>query len=199
MWKHLFSQTNIDPKNVNIPDGRAGDIPAFCEAYERKILSAGGIDLQLLGIGSSGHIGFNEQTSSLASRTRVKTLMPQTRRDNARFFGSEDAVPHHVLTMGIGTILEARHCLLLAFGRNKARAIASAVEGPLTSMSPASALQRHPKVTVCLDEAAASELALNSYYRYVYEHKPEWQRALDLKPAGCVPDPLALRAVDSLV
>jgi glucosamine-6-phosphate deaminase len=176
MWDSLFQHVNVSAKNVNLPDGMARDIPAFCTRYERKISTVGGIDLQLLGIGTDGHIGFNEQTSSLSSRTRIKTLTPQTRSDNARFFGSEEKVPHHVITMGIGTILEARHCLLLAFGKHKARAIAAAVEGPITSMNPASALQQHPKVTVLLDEEAAAELKLNQYYIYVYCHKPEWQR-----------------------
>jgi glucosamine-6-phosphate deaminase len=171
MWKNLFRHVNISIKNVNIPYGLAHNIPASCESYERKIFPAGGIDLQLLGIGTDGHIGFNEQTSSLASRTRLKTLTPQTRRDNARFFGSEEQVPHHVITMGIGTILETRHCLLLAFGSKKARAIAEAIEGPITSMNPASALQMHPKVTMCLDEAASAELKLQKYYRWVYDHK----------------------------
>jgi glucosamine-6-phosphate deaminase len=176
MRENLFRQVNVSPGSVNIPDGLAKDIPAACENYERKIISAGGIDLQLLGIGTDGHIGFNEPTSSLASRTRIKTLTPQTLRDNARFFGSESAVPHHVITMGIGTILESRHCLLLAFGQNKARAVAAAVEGPITAMHPASALQLHPKVTVFLDEPAASELKMQNYYRWVYEQKPHWQK-----------------------
>ena len=176
MWENLFRHVNIAKKNVHIPDGLSKDIPKFCGKYEKQIRAAGGIDLQLLGIGTDGHIGFNEQTSSLASRTRIKTLTPQTRRDNARFFGSEDAVPHHVITMGIGTILEARRCVLLAFGKNKARAIAEAVEGPVTSMNPASALQLHPRVTVFLDEDAASELKLTEYYRWVYDHKPAWQK-----------------------
>jgi len=175
MWENLFQHVNVATKNVNIPDGLAKDIPGFCARYENKIAATGGIDLQLLGIGTDGHIGFNEQTSSLASRTRIKTLTPQTRQDNARFFGGEEKVPHHVITMGIGTILEARQCLLLAFGKNKARAIAEAVEGPITSMNPASALQQHPKVTVCLDEESAAELKLQDYYRYVYDHKPDWQ------------------------
>ena len=176
MSENLFQHVNVSVKNVNIPDGMAKDIPASCENYERKIFSAGGIDLQLLGIGADGHIGFNEPTSSLASRTRIKTLTPRTRKDNAPFFGSKDKVPHHVITMGIGTILETRHCLLLAFGKNKARAVAAAVEGPVTSMNPASALQLHPKVTVCLDEAAASKLKLTNYYRWVYDNKPGWQK-----------------------
>jgi glucosamine-6-phosphate deaminase len=176
MRENLFRQVNLRAKNTHLPDGMAADIPTFCDRYERKIAKAGGIDLQLLGIGTDGHIGFNEQTSSLASRTRIKTLTPRTRRDNARFFGRQEKVPHHVITMGIGTILEARHCLLLAFGKNKARAIAAAVEGPVTSMNPASALQQHARTTVVLDEDAASKLKLKSYYRYVYDHKPEWQR-----------------------
>lgn len=176
MWENLFRHVNISVKNVNIPDGLTKDIPTFCERYEAMIKAAGGIDLQVLGIGTDGHIGFNEPTSSLASRTRIKTLTPQTRKDNARFFGSEAEVPHHCITMGIGTILDARHCVLLAFGKGKARAIAEAVEGPVTSMNPASALQLHPKVTVFLDEQAAAELKLSHYYRWVYDNKPDWQK-----------------------
>ena len=176
MWEKLFRHVNVAIKNVNIPDGLAKNVPASCEAYERKIVAAGGIDLQLLGIGTNGHIGFNEQTSSLASRTRIKTLTPQTRQDNARFFGSEEAVPHHVITMGIGTIMEARQCLLLAFGRKKARAIAEAVEGPVTAMNPASVLQLHKRATLIIDEEAAAELKLQDYYRWVYNNKPEWQK-----------------------
>ncbi len=176
MWENLFRHINIAKRNVHIPDGLAGDILKFCAKYEKQIGVAGGLDLQLLGIGTDGHIGFNEQSSSLASRTRIKTLTPQTRRDNARFFGSQEQVPHHVITMGIGTILEARHVVLLAFGKQKARAIAAAVEGPITAMNPASALQQHPKVTVFLDEAAAVKLKLAEYYRWVYDHKPDWQK-----------------------
>lgn len=176
MRENLFRHVNIADRNTHIPDGLIKNVPNFCAQYEKRLRAAGGIDLQVLGIGTDGHIGFNEQTSSLASRTRIKTLTPQTRKDNARFFGSEEKVPHHVITMGIGTILEARHCVLLAFGGNKARAIAEAAEGPITSMNPASALQLHPKVTVFLDEAAASKLRLKKYYRWVYDHKPTWQR-----------------------
>ena len=176
MWQNLFRHVNVSIKNVNIPDGLAKDVPAACENYERKISSVGGIDLQLLGIGTHGHIGFNEPTSSLASRTRIKTLTLQTLRDNARFFNSESEVPHHVITMGIGTILLSRHCVLLALGTKKARAIAEAAEGPITAMNPASALQLHPKVTVVLDEAAAAELKMQDYYRWVYQQKPDWQK-----------------------
>lgn len=175
MWENLFRHVNIAPGNVHIPDGNAADIPTFCANYEERIRAAGGIDLQVLGIGTDGHIGFNEPTSSLASRTRIKTLTPQTRKDNARFFGSEEGVPHHVITMGIGTIMEARQNLLLAFGPSKARAIAEAVEGPVTSINPASALQMHPVVKVCLDEAAAGLLQRADYFRWVYENKPGWQ------------------------
>ena len=175
MWENLFSHINIDSENIHIPDGNAMDIPGFCRKYEEQIRAAGGIDLQLLGIGTDGHIGFNEPTSSLASRTRIKTLTQQTCRDNARFFGSEAEVPKHVITMGIGTIMEARRNLLMAFGENKAQAVAEAVEGPVSSINPASVLQMHPVVTVCLDEPAAGCLKRADYYRWVYENKPEWQ------------------------
>ena len=176
MWYNLFQHVNISPENVHIPDGNAADIPAFCASYEDQIRTAGGIDLQVLGIGTDGHIGFNEPTSSLASRTRIKTLTPQTRKDNARFFGSEDSVPHHVITMGIGTIMEARMNLLLAFGLSKAQAVAEAVEGPVTSINPASVLQLHPVVKVCLDDAAACQLLRADYFRLVYDNKPDWQK-----------------------
>jgi glucosamine-6-phosphate deaminase len=175
MWENLFRHTNISRENVHIPNGMARDIPRACAWYEDRIREAGGIDLQVLGIGTDGHIGFNEPTSSLVSRTRIKTLTVQTRRDNARFFTSEAEVPHHVLTMGIGTVMEAKQCLLLGLGENKAQAIAEAVEGPITANNPASALQMHPVVKVCLDEPAASRLKRADYYRWAYENKPEWQ------------------------
>jgi glucosamine-6-phosphate deaminase len=176
MWQHLFRHLNIDPHNVHIPDGLAADVPAFCASYEERIRAAGGIDIQVLGIGTDGHVGFNEPSSSLASRTRIKTLTGQTRRDNARYFGSEDQVPHHVITMGVGTVMDARQCLLLAFGDAKAPAIAAAVEGPLTAMNPASMLQMHPNAKVFLDEAAAACLIRSDYYQWVYANKPDWQR-----------------------
>jgi glucosamine-6-phosphate deaminase len=175
MRENLFRHVNIAPENIHIPDGNAADIPAFCAVYEERIRAAGGIDLQVLGIGGDGHIGFNEPSSSLASRTRIKTLTPQTRRDNARFFGSEQAVPHHVITMGIGTIMEARQNLLLAFGEKKAAAIAGTVEGPVTADNPASVLQFHPSVKICLDEPAACRLRRADYYRWVFDNKPAWQ------------------------
>ena len=172
MWANLFRHVNIAKKNVHVPDGQTKDIPKFCAAYEKQIKAAGGIDVQVLGIGTDGHIGFNEPTSSLASRTRIKTLTQRTRRDNARFFGGEAQVPRHVITMGIGTILDAKQIILLAFGEAKARAVADAVEGPVAAITPASALQLHPVVKVCLDEPAASRLRRADYYRWVYDHKP---------------------------
>lgn len=176
MWENLFQHVNIARKNVHIPDGMAKDIPQFCARYEKQIRAAGGIDLQILGIGTDGHVGFNEPTSSLASRTRIKTLTPQTRKDNARFFGSADKVPHHVITMGLGTIMEARQCLLLAFGEKKARAIAAAVEGPIDSTVPASILQMHADARVFLDSGAAAKLKRADYYHHVYTNKPDWQK-----------------------
>jgi glucosamine-6-phosphate deaminase len=172
MQANLFQHVNIDPANVRIPDGMTTDIPAHCASYEAAIRGAGGIDVQILGIGTDGHIGFNEPSSSLASRTRIKTLTGQTRRDNAAAFGGESRVPRHVITMGIGTIMDARQVVLLAFGEGKARAIAAAVEGPVAAMTPASALQLHPIVKVCVDEPAARLLQRADYYRWVYEHKP---------------------------
>jgi glucosamine-6-phosphate deaminase len=176
MWENLFNHVNIRKENVHIPDGMARDLPAFCKAYEEKIHASGGIDIQLLGIGSEGHIGFNEPSSSLASRTRIKTLTKQTRRDNARFFGNENDVPFHVVTMGIGTIMEAGQNLLLAFGESKSHAIVNAVEGAITATNPASILQMHETATVCIDDPAASKLERADYYRWVYDNKPDWQK-----------------------
>lgn len=158
------------------PDGTATDIPAACQAYDAALSAAGGVDLQLLGIGTDGHIGFNEPCSSLASRTRIKSLTDQTRADNARFFDNDIAqVPRHVITQGIATILEARHLILLATGENKAEAVAQTVEGPLTALVPATALQLHPHATVIADEPAATELKLAPYFRATYTAKPSWQ------------------------
>jgi glucosamine-6-phosphate deaminase len=172
----FVDKVDIDPAHVFGPDGLAADLPGACEAYERAIAEAGGVDLQILGIGTDGHIAFNEPGSSLASRTRIKTLTSQTRRDNARFFGGDvDLVPQHCLTQGIGTILEARHVLLVASGRGKAEAVHQLAEGPVSAMWPATALQLHPHVTVLLDTAAASRLQLASYYIETYEGKPGWQ------------------------
>ncbi len=176
MGEHLFRHINVPRERIHIPDGLAADVPAECRAYEAAIRAAGGIDLQLLGVGTDGHIGFNEPSSSLASRTRIKTLTAGTRSDNARFFGSADAVPFHVITMGVGTIMDARAVLLLAFGEGKGRAVADLVEGPITATNPASILQMHPTAKCLIDEAAARQLKREEYYRWVYSHKPNWQR-----------------------
>jgi glucosamine-6-phosphate deaminase len=170
------SQVDFGPGTVMGPDGAAPDVAAAGPAYEAAITAAGGIDVQLLGIGADGHIGFNEPGSSLASRTRLKTLTAQTRADNARFFSSPEEVPRHVLTQGVGTILEARHLVLIASGPGKAAAVAAAVEGPVTAMVPASALQLHPHVSLVIDEPAALSLRLADYYRETYVNKPSWQR-----------------------
>ncbi|WP_427006947.1 glucosamine-6-phosphate deaminase [Pseudarthrobacter sp. H2] len=168
-------RVDIGPANVHGPDGTAADIPAACQAYEDAIRAAGGVDLQLLGIGTDGHIGFNEPGSSLASRTRITTLVEQTRRDNARFFRSLAEVPRHALTQGLGTILDARHVILLATGAQKAQAVRDLVEGPVAAICAASVLQLHPHATILLDEAAASSLRLADYYRHSYDNKPPWE------------------------
>jgi len=175
MEQNLFKHLDIPPAQRHIPDGLAKDIPAHCEAYEKAIREAGGIDLQLLGLGSDGHLGFNEPGSSLASRTRIKTLTERTRRDNRHNFSSAEEVPHHVITMGLGTITDSRMCLLLAFGKAKAHAVRLAVEGPVTASVPGSLLQFHQRAKVILDEEAASELERAGYYRWVYQNKPPWQ------------------------
>ena len=177
MWQNLFSQINIDPDKVHIPDGMTCNVSATCTAYEQAIVDAGGIDLQVLGIGSDGHIGFNEPTSSFASRTRIKTLTRETVADNARFFdGDESKVPRHCITMGIGTIMDAGSTIMLAFGAGKAEAIAAMVEGPVAAMVPASILQHHANAKVFIDESAAAKLELSEYYRWVYAGKPDWQQ-----------------------
>ncbi|EYR63825.1 glucosamine-6-phosphate deaminase [Actinotalea ferrariae CF5-4] len=174
--RQLTSRVDLAPDAVQGPDGGAADLPAACAAYEAALRAAGGVDLQVLGVGTDGHLAFNEPGSSLASRTRVKTLTAQTRRDNARFFGDDpEAVPRHVLTQGLGTILEARHLVLVATGRAKAEAVHQLVEGPVSALWPASVLQLHPHVSVLVDEAAASRLQLAGYYREAWAGKPGWQ------------------------
>ena len=161
---------------VHGPDGSADDLAAASADYERKIAEVGGIDVQILGIGTDGHVAFNEPGSSLASRTRVKSLTQQTRMDNARFFdGDVEQVPKLCLTQGMGTIMEAKHLVLVATGGNKAEAVHQMIEGPISAMWPATVLQMHQHVTVLLDEAAATRLQLGDYYRHAYENKPEWQ------------------------
>jgi glucosamine-6-phosphate deaminase len=164
MHESLFEHIDIDPSRTHVPLGIAADMESETAAYEKAIVAAGGIDLQLLGIGTDGHIAFNEPGSSLASRTRVKTLTRRTRQDNARFFGSFDLVPKLALTMGIGTILDSRQVLLLACGAGKATAIAQTVEGPITAMCPGSALQLHRRAIVVLDKEAAQNLTQLEYY-----------------------------------
>lgn len=176
MWAHLFSEIGIPNAQIHVPDSLTDDIPGYCRRYEEAIREAGGIDIQILGIGTNGHLGFNEPSSSLSSRTRIKTLTEQTRRDNAAAFGGYENVPVHVITMGLGTILESRTCVGMAFGKKKASAVALSVEGPVTAMVPGSVLQLHPRVVFILDKEAASELKMADYYTWVYEHKPDWQK-----------------------
>ncbi|MDD5483334.1 MAG: glucosamine-6-phosphate deaminase [Kiritimatiellae bacterium] len=175
MNQHLFSKINIKPENTHLPNGKAEDLAAECARYEEKIARSGGIDFQLLGIGQDGHIGFNEPLSALRSRTRVKALSPDTIRQNAQFFSSPANMPRRAITMGVGTILESKRCVLLATGEAKAAIIAKAVEGPITSMISASALQLHPHCTIIVDEAAALKLERIDYYRWVFVNEPEWQ------------------------
>ncbi len=172
MNEYLFDHINIPETQRHLPDGTTDTVGSFCKEYENRIRDHGGIDLQILGLGGDGHIGFNEPGSSLASRTRLKTLMQETIKDNARFFDSEDEVPKFAITMGVGTILDAKFCLLLCSGEKKAEILAQAVEGPVTASVTASALQMHPKTTVIADEAAASKLRYREYYRYIQEVRP---------------------------
>lgn len=172
----FVSRVDFASGAVQGPDGLAADIPPACLAYESAIRGAGGVDLQILGIGTDGHIAFNEPGSSLGSRTRIKTLTRQTRVDNARFFdGDVDSVPTHCLTQGLATIMEASHLILVATGRHKAEAVHHLVEGAVSALWPATILQHHPHVTVLLDETAAQRLQLIDYYRETYRSKPEWQ------------------------
>ena len=175
MRQHLFDHVNIDRRNTHLPNGMAGDLEAECARYERQIAKAGGIDLQLLGIGQDGHIGFNEPLSALRSRTRVKALAPATVAQNAPLFPDPSRAPRRAITMGVGTILESRRCLLLATGREKADIIAKAVEGPITAMISATSLQLHPRCTVVVDEEAASQLQGADYYRWIFANEPEWE------------------------
>jgi glucosamine-6-phosphate deaminase len=174
--RDVVKPLGMDPANVHVPDGAAADLAGACDDYEARIAEIGPVALQILGIGANGHIGFNEPTSSFASRTRIKTLAPKTRADNARFFDSPDQVPMHCLTQGLGTILDATTLVLVAQGEAKADAVAKAVEGPVSSMCPGSALQLHRDANVIIDEAAASRLALADYYRYTFANRPAWQR-----------------------
>jgi len=168
---NLFNHINIDPKNIHVPYGHAGEVEEFCEWYEAEIKRCGGIDIQVLGIGADGHIAFNEPGSSLGSRTRLKTLTRETIEDNARFFSNPEEVPRFAITMGVGTILEAREILLLANGKKKADIVAEALEGPITAQVSASALQMHRHVTVIVDAEAGSKLKRADYYKWVFQEK----------------------------
>jgi glucosamine-6-phosphate deaminase len=170
MLENFFSHVNIDPRNVHIPDGTiTGDYEKYCASYEEDIQRAGGIDLQILGIGRNGHIGFNEPTSSFASKTRLKVLSKATVDDNRNFFSAGETVPRCAITIGIGTILATKRVLMLATGSAKAAAVAHAIEGPITSSVTASALQLHADATAILDEEAAAQLKQKDYYRDVME------------------------------
>ncbi|MBE6379376.1 MAG: glucosamine-6-phosphate deaminase [Lentisphaerae bacterium] len=174
MEQHLFNHINIKKANTHLPNGMATDIPGEGARYEAAIAAAGGIDLQLLGIGQDGHIGFNEPLSSLGSRTRDKSLTPVTYKQNCIYFDPPESMPRRAFTMGVGTILDARRIVMLVTGEHKADIIAKAVEGPVTSMISASAIQFHRNVVVIVDEAAASKLEGKDYYRWSFENEPCW-------------------------
>lgn len=169
--REVVARLGLDPQRVHVPLEPGADPRTAGAAYERTIIAAGGVDVQVLGIGRTGHIGFNEPGSSFASLTRLKTLYPTTRQDNARFFPSLEDVPIHCVTQGLGTIRRARRLLLLAWGVAKAEAVAAALEGPVSASMPASAIQLHPDVLVILDDAAASRLVHRDYYRFAWEHR----------------------------
>ena len=175
MNEHLFDHVDLKPERTHLPLGTAVDLDAECAAYEQAIAAAGGIDLQLLGIGHSGHIGFNEPLSAMRSRTRPKALSPATLAQNAPLFEDPKSMPRRAITMGVGTILDSGRSILLATGESKAEIIAKAVEGPVTAMISASALQLHPRCTVIVDDAAAAGLSQREYYDWIYGNEPEWE------------------------
>lgn len=172
MHENFFKHVNIPESNIHVPSGTTSNFKAFCQWYEQRIVECGGVDIQILGIGSDGHIAFNEPTSSLSSRTRLKTLAKVTIDDNARFFDKVEDVPIYAITMGVGTILESDEVILLANGKGKAACIAEAIEGPVCCMNTASALQMHPSTTFYLDSEAASELKMREYYDWIQVKKP---------------------------
>src|ERR1700733_7070290 len=181
MEVQLFDHLDVVPENIHVPDGLIprSEVFAYCQEYEQKILAAGGIDLQILGIGRTGHIGFNEPGSGIDSRTRMVALDRLTRRDAARDFRGEANVPSYAITMGVGTILEAKEVALLAWGESKAAILRQAIEGPLTETVPASFLQRHPNCRCYVDEAAAREL---TRYRFPWKVGPvDWNPELSRK------------------
>ena len=172
---HLFDKINIDKNNTHLPDGMAADEVAEGARYEAAMKQAGGVDLQLLGIGSDGHIGFNEPLSSFASRTRAKPLTPATYRQNSIYFDPPETMPMRAFTMGVGTILDAKRIVMLITGAKKAGIAAKAIEGPLSSMVTGSAVQMHPATVVILDEGAASQLTMREYYDWVFANEPKWK------------------------
>ena len=176
MNEHLFRHINVDLANTHVPAGNLDDLHAECRDYEKRIKAVGGIDIQLLGLGRNGHIGFNEPTGSLRSRTWIKILSEQTLNDNAAVFGDPGSMPKHAVTMGIGTIMEARQIVLLAFGPAKVRAVMEMIEGPLAAVCPGSALQEHPRTTVVLDGNSSAGLQYLDHYRWIESHKLAWQR-----------------------
>lgn len=180
MRDNFFGSVDIEEKRTHIPDSQPDDVTAECDRYESMIRKRGGIDVQILGIGRDGHIGFNEPSSSLRARTRVKTLTEETLRDN---FGREPG-PRFAITMGIGTILDAREIILVATGDRKAEALSLAVEGPLTASCPASALQLHPSAKVICDREAAGMLKRRDYYEWVWRHKHEVEELGRKAPPG---------------
>jgi len=161
MHENFFKHININPRYIYVPQGMSEDIDGFCEWYEEEIRKSGGIDIQVLGIGGNGHIAFNEPGSSLGSRTRIKTLTDKTIQDNSRFFETIEKVPHYAITMGIGTIMDAKELLVLANGKNKADAVKAAIEGSITAMCPASITQMHRKATFIIDDDAGSKLVFD--------------------------------------
>jgi len=200
MNRHLFRWVNIRPGNKRLPNGMAMDLVAECNDYELAIIQSGSIDLQLIGIGNNGHLGFNEPASGFDSRTRVQVLSQATRAQNEPLFSNSGEMPHCVITIGVRTILEARQCLLLATGEEKARIVAKALEGPMTSMVPASALQLHANYLVVLDEAAASQLINKGYYREMLERLPELEFCRNIVAKGVRPrPPLTINAEPELM
>jgi glucosamine-6-phosphate deaminase len=175
MNKHLFNKINIDLRNTHLPLGMAEDLELECKKYEQSIVNSGGIDLQLLGIGRSGHIGFNEPLSALRSRTRDKALTPVTIAQNSPLFDPPESMPKRALTMGVGTILEAGKIIMLVTGEAKADVLAKAVEGPITSMISATSLQLHSNCTVIVDQAAGAKLECLDYYNWIFENEPKWE------------------------
>ena len=172
--RDFVDHIDLPLERLHSPSVDSDDLDAACADYDHQVTSLK-VDVQLLGIGSNGHLAFNEPGSSFASRTRVKTLAEQTRRDNSRFFSTLDEVPRHVVTQGLATLLQSKHLVLVASGTAKAAPIAAAIEGPVTAMCPASVLQLHPHATVFIDEQAAVNLQLSGYYRETFKYKPAWQ------------------------